>query len=341
MQYYPLRHLPGASHYHLAHGILIIMKRQTGRAGFTIVELLIVIVIIGILAAITIAVFNGVQRRAIEASLRADLDAATKKIMLYHVENTTYPSAINCVSPATTEVCVQPSGSNSFIYSANNTASPPWYTLTATNKDLAYQATQSSSPTPLVGPVTNGLVARLDAADKSSYPGSGTTWTDLSGSGRNATLTGVGYSASDGGGALAFDGTTSTARIASGSAQSIFMFVYIDSSKVASRYLLDTRTGNASGYIYNNGVGNWTNFSVDTQPVAAAWSSLPMNRWAGFYTSTASPYTSTVNLMSRYSNTEQLPGRLGVVLVYNRALTQAEITQNFNAYSTRYGLANR
>ena len=37
--------------------------------------------------------------------------------------------------------------------------------------------------------VTNGLVLCVDAADKNSYIGSGTTWTDVSGNGNNGTLT--------------------------------------------------------------------------------------------------------------------------------------------------------
>ena len=37
--------------------------------------------------------------------------------------------------------------------------------------------------------VTNGLVLALDAGNTKSYPGSGTTWTDLSGGGNNGTLT--------------------------------------------------------------------------------------------------------------------------------------------------------
>lgn len=47
--------------------------------GFTIVELLIVIVVIGILAAITIVAFNGVQGRAHDASVRSDLAALAKQ----------------------------------------------------------------------------------------------------------------------------------------------------------------------------------------------------------------------------------------------------------------------
>ncbi len=56
------------------------------------------------------------------------------------------------------------------------------------------------------GVVQSGLVLNLDAGVSSSYGGSGTTWTDLSGNGNNGTLVnGVGYNASNGG-SLSFDG---------------------------------------------------------------------------------------------------------------------------------------
>jgi uncharacterized delta-60 repeat protein len=54
--------------------------------------------------------------------------------------------------------------------------------------------------------VTDGLVLALDAANPKSYPGSGTTWTDLSGNGNTGTLTnGPTYSSANGG-SIAFDG---------------------------------------------------------------------------------------------------------------------------------------
>ncbi len=54
--------------------------------------------------------------------------------------------------------------------------------------------------------VTDGLVLALDAGNRKSYPGSGTTWTDLSGRGNNGTLVnGVGYSGSNSG-VLTLDG---------------------------------------------------------------------------------------------------------------------------------------
>ena len=41
--------------------------------------------------------------------------------------------------------------------------------------------------------VRDGLVLALDAADRNSYPGSGTTWNDLSGNGNHFTLSGLDY----------------------------------------------------------------------------------------------------------------------------------------------------
>ena len=56
--------------------------------------------------------------------------------------------------------------------------------------------------------VTDGLVLCLDAGNSKSYPTTGLTWTDLSGNGRNGTLsaTSIGYNSSNGG-SLVFDGT--------------------------------------------------------------------------------------------------------------------------------------
>ena len=57
------------------------------------------------------------------------------------------------------------------------------------------------------GIIQNGLVLNLDAGASTSYPGSGTTWTDLSGNSNNGTLTnGPTYSSSNGG-SIVFDGT--------------------------------------------------------------------------------------------------------------------------------------
>jgi|LSQX01.1.fsa_nt_gb prepilin-type N-terminal cleavage/methylation domain-containing protein len=63
--------------------------------GFTIVELLIVIVVIAILAAISIFAYNGIQQRARETAIKTDFSNATKKIHIYQVDNGKYPNTTN------------------------------------------------------------------------------------------------------------------------------------------------------------------------------------------------------------------------------------------------------
>jgi hypothetical protein len=78
----------------------------------------------------------------------------------------------------------------------------------ATNFKVVSEVGRINFKTPTASSiVTNGLALYLDAGNASSYPGSGTNWTDLSSNGRNGTLTnGPTYSATNGG-SIVFDGT--------------------------------------------------------------------------------------------------------------------------------------
>ncbi len=61
-------------------------KKQT---GFTIVELLIVIVVIAILAAITVVAYNGIQNRAYDTTVQSDLKQIATKIELFKADSPT------------------------------------------------------------------------------------------------------------------------------------------------------------------------------------------------------------------------------------------------------------
>ena len=75
------------------------MSKQGG-TGFTIVELLIVIVVIGILAAITIVAYRGVQSRTYYARAVSELSSLNKATEVYHVVNNKYPDDVERNIPA-------------------------------------------------------------------------------------------------------------------------------------------------------------------------------------------------------------------------------------------------
>ena len=70
------------------------LQNKKTNTGFTIVELLIVIVVIGILAAITIVAYNGIQKRANTSSAQSAANTIQKKAEAYNAVQSSYPASI-------------------------------------------------------------------------------------------------------------------------------------------------------------------------------------------------------------------------------------------------------
>ena len=130
--------------------------------GFTIVELLVVIVVIGALAAITIISYTGITSKATASALQSDLANAKQQLSLYQILYDSYPTAMtnNCpTAPVNdTNYCIKASSGSSINLSTNTTGSS--YILTANNdtKTVAYSITESTSPTVSV-PIDDNWIA--------------------------------------------------------------------------------------------------------------------------------------------------------------------------------------
>ncbi len=124
-------------------------------SGFTIVELLIVIVVIGILAAISIVAYNGISTKATESTLQSDLTNASKQLGLIHAEAGTYPSGL----PAN----AKSSSGNTFHY--DQTGFGTGYCLTATSSRSNAKSYHISS--------TSGTVSEGSCPGHPSGGGSG------------------------------------------------------------------------------------------------------------------------------------------------------------------------
>ena len=105
--------------------------------GFTIVELLIVIVVIAILAAITIIAYNGIQNRSYNVSVEADLSNVAKKLEIYKIQNDAYPINITELDAADFKASLGSyyviSGRANFYYCTDNT-NPTTYAIGVISK---------------------------------------------------------------------------------------------------------------------------------------------------------------------------------------------------------------
>lgn len=211
--------------------------------------------------------------------------------------------------------------------------------------------------------VDGGLILRLDAGEPSSYPGNGTTWTDISPSGYTGTMTGTGFT-TDGGGGVTFDGpfnngdyvTLNTSTIISGTMPfTIFsMFDLVSGSygeifgNYGSGYTSSTLWFATTG-LYIDGAVYVPNYGTATQGKHTVCSSRTSAGYVKTYldgklvntgTLAASIPTSQNYRIGADVGTpgEALTGTIYTLLVYNRVLSNYEVLQNHQALRTRVGI---
>jgi hypothetical protein len=216
--------------------------------------------------------------------------------------------------------------------------------------------------------VSSGLVLCLDAGNPRSYPGTGTVWNDASGSNNTGTIfNGPVYNSSNGG-YLDFDGIDDYA----GGANSVSTDLTGDMScevwfkldAVASDWVRPFGKGDGSnrtyGLWYNTTSGGFLYQRYGTSNFQAQLTTLPaVGQWYQMVgTSTGSNHVLYLNGVSVATATATGPwasssegyrvaaatfhtfhnGPLSITRLYNRGLSAAEVSQNFNAVRGRYGI---
>jgi hypothetical protein len=227
-------------------------------------------------------------------------------------------------------------------------------------------AVTTSLRKPFVSYATTNLQLYLDAGIAFSYPGSGTSWTDLSENGRNGTLTnGPTYSSADGG-SIVFDGTDDFVQCTGSVTATAATFIaWIRRNGTQGTYdgILSSRGTSVSGmqfyssdqlgYIWNNAVNTYTWNSGLTVP-DLTWCMVAVSvtsTSATAYLCESSGITSATNTVSHTSTTLDdikigqeefgarcFSGNIAIARLYDTALSAGQISQLFDADKTRFGI---
>ncbi len=240
-------------------------------AAFTIVELLIVIVVIAILAAITIVAYNGIQDRARDSAASSAVTQAAKKIKVWQIENdsTSAPGSLALAG-------VTDSNGTAYQYSQSGSA----YCITATVGNKSYKLSDTvTSPTSgaCAGHGVGGVAAVTNLAMNPSVEASATGWGVANWQGGNGTALRDTTSASTGNAAFKLTWTTASVSVNSGilstyaptSPGSTYTVSAFVKTSVATSVFVNVRQ-----YTAANGTGSISDLVGSPSSV-----SIPANTW--------------------------------------------------------------
>ena len=220
--------------------------------------------------------------------------------------------------------------------------------------------------------ITSGLVFTIDAADKNSYPGSGTSWTDLIRDNTTGSLVNGPTFNSSNGGSINFDGTNDKVNFADTglptgtSSRTVSIWFLFDQMRFQAAISYGTPNvtnskqnwaiGTLNGKIWMSTEGPNYNFGETTRTantwynVVATYNGTNLTRFIdGTQVATNNVVTDGAQLNTVLNGTLRIgdydtvfgapwDGRVANAMIYNRALTAAEVLQNYNALKSRFGL---
>lgn len=316
--------------------------------GFTIVELLVVIVVIGILAAITIVSYTGITQRAAVASLQSDLDNFSKILKLDQISSSdeSFPANLALANDGKGI-----SSTNDLTYDVNNNSNPKSFCLSAKSGEISYAMTNNSAPSE-GDCLTWGLIGHW-AMDE----GSGTSATDSSSLGRNGTWSGTGthYTAGKiGSYAGQFDAVTNDfvniSPVASYTNPTEISFSFWNIPTATSG---DHAIVHFAGHLCQSNTAQircWVNTSNQSftysRTATGSWEHVVITM--SFITNTAKTYvdgqikqTDTITVtknagswttlyVGQYNNTRRFSGKIDDVRIYDRILSDKDIEDLYN-----------
>ncbi len=215
--------------------------------------------------------------------------------------------------------------------------------------------------------VTNGLTLSLDAADRNSYPGTGTSWFDMSGNGYTATLTnGPTYSTNNGGN-IVFDGTndyvlTNFSAYSPSTKPLTYQIVFKNNINSDYKGLIGKSnfqvSGISIGIMFNDRVmpsvnasgQNFENQVSYDNTIISMGTFMFNGRNILVYRNKTLLYSTTIGFdIVANANPIEIGGSIQggwtyanmnvySVLIYDKQLTESEISQNFDSLKSRFGL---
>jgi hypothetical protein len=231
--------------------------------------------------------------------------------------------------------------------------------LTPSEVQQNYQATKDKFQGQQI--ITNGLIFNLDAANKDSYPGTGTTWYDLSGNNYNGTLVnGPTFLPNQNGGIFNFDYVDDYVSIGNnlGSPSTFTLSAWVRSSNISQPqnifngnppFFLRITSSTIRCAVYT---GTWIFVNGSITLSSNTWYNLVLtydqSTVKGYVNGvldvnsvkTGTPIYGALNTLGFTTGGEDAPSvtNIAVAQIYNRALSATEIAQNYNATKGRFGL---